>query len=218
MDINIYSILRLKYFLISLFNIISRLSRQSPCYPPTHQNVQNLCKFKIESWVKADFKRKQVRAMKTIQKDEEIVVNYRDYEEFNFGSREYRQYVLLGIFAFICSCSECSLEGEDLLENERIRAEIREKERRKFSNPGAFDFELGQNIVNLVKKLDLRLEFVNQLLNTFDAAKCAQMFGMFTVDPDMNILENEAMKYCQQFGDSELNHFNKRMKMWKKQR
>ena len=30
--------------------------------------------------------------------------------------------------AFICSCSECSLEGEAFLENERIRAEIREKE------------------------------------------------------------------------------------------
>ena len=45
----------------------------------------------------------------------------------NFGSREERRENLLLSFGLLCSCSECSLEGGDLVENERLRAEIREK-------------------------------------------------------------------------------------------
>ena len=166
----------------------------------------------IWTWVRGDFKRKQVRAMKTIQKDEEIVVNYRDFVKFNFGSREYRQEELLQTFAFSCTCSECSLEGEALLENERIRAEIRDKEAniRKYSSPQALKIAVGlcQELVKLVKELDLRLEFVNQLLNTYEGAKCATMMGGFRGVPDPNIFKNEALKYCQLFGDSDINHFN----------
>ena len=66
--------------------------------------------------------------MKSIEKGEEISVNYRDFVKFNYGSREYRQEVLTEKFAFLCQCSECSLEGEDLQENERMRGEIRENE------------------------------------------------------------------------------------------
>ena len=43
-------------------------------------------------------------------------------------AREVRQQELLEILGFYCECSECSLEGEDLEENERMREEIREKE------------------------------------------------------------------------------------------
>ena len=44
----------------------------------------------VWSWTKDDFRRKTVRVMKPIQKGEEIVVNYVDLEEFNYGSRDAR--------------------------------------------------------------------------------------------------------------------------------
>ena len=65
----------------------------------------------------------------TIEKNEEILVNYRDKFHFNYGSREYRRQDLLENFGgllCLCESAECSLEGEDFEENERIRAEIRE--------------------------------------------------------------------------------------------
>ena len=61
-----------------------------------------------------------------IEKDEEILFSYRNSEEIDFGSREFRRQ-MLEMRGFLCQCSECSLEGEDLEDNEKIRAEIREK-------------------------------------------------------------------------------------------
>ena len=59
-------------------------------------------------------RRHQVRALMVIEKDEEILVSYQEQDNFIFGSREFRRQKLLEIFAFLCGCSECSLEGEDL--------------------------------------------------------------------------------------------------------
>ena len=75
----------------------------------------------------ADFKRHQVRALKTIEKGEEILENYWDTEKFTYGSREFRREQLME-FGFLCECSECSLEGEALQDNERMRAKVRENE------------------------------------------------------------------------------------------
>ena len=78
------------------------------------------------SWVKSDLQRKKVCALGTIEKDEEILINYRkgEGEEFNYGSRDYRRQRLLRTNGFLCQCFECSLEGEALEDNERMRAEV----------------------------------------------------------------------------------------------
>ena len=75
------------------------------------------------SWVMGDFQRHQVRAIMTIEKDEEILLSYWNTKEFIYGSREFSRQELLEDTAFLCECSECSLEGEDLEENERMRAD-----------------------------------------------------------------------------------------------
>merc|ERR1712111_197809 len=59
-----------------------------------------------------------------IEKDEELLVTYHAQ---GFESREERQQKLLKTHLFRCFCSECSLVGEELEENERMRAELREK-------------------------------------------------------------------------------------------
>ena len=152
--------------------------------------------------------------MKTIEKGEEISVNYRDFVKFNYGSREYRQEVLTEKFAFLCQCSECSLEGEDLQENERMRGEIRENEMEITRLTMALSprtllraVEHSQEIVELVKKLDIRLEFVNQLLNTFEGAQHAVMMGLRGA-PDPRIFRAEALRYCKMFGDTDMQHYN----------
>ena len=58
-----------------------------------------------------DFKRYQVRAITTIEKDQELLTSYLHEAEFLYGSREFRRQQLFESFGFLCSCSECSLEG-----------------------------------------------------------------------------------------------------------
>ena len=94
-----------------LYNNISRINHS--CVPNT-----------TWTWVMGDFKRRQVRAIMDIEEGEEITVCYRNEMKFFYGSRESRQQQMLEHGAFLCQCSQCSLEGEDLEENERIRTEL----------------------------------------------------------------------------------------------
>ena len=95
-----------------LYNDISRINHS--CHPNA-----------VQSWVMGDFTRKQVRAVMTIEKDQEILTNYyhgkHNYDKFNSGSREYRRQLLMEdrpFRGFLCECSVCSLEGESLEDND----------------------------------------------------------------------------------------------------
>ena len=139
-----------------------------------------------------DFKRKQVRAMRIIEKDEEILICYRNNEEFLCGSRESRREELLKKLAFLCKCSECSLEGEDLQQNERMRKGIEEKRveieqlvgcegdlPRKFLKKA---MQLAQQRIKLVQTLELRLMFVVEMKNFFGFAILAKNLGISCVN------------------------------------
>ena len=164
----------------------------------------------IDSWVMGDFTRHQVRAVRTIDKDEEILVSYRLENEFQYGSREYRRQKLLETKGFLCSCSECSLEGEELQENERMRQGIEEKRleierllghegelQRKFLQKA---MQLGQQRIKLVQKLELRLMFVVEMKNFWGFSILAKDKGLTCVnDPDT--YRQEALRYAKLFGD-----------------
>ena len=76
--------------------------------------------------------------MKPIEPGHEILACYDDSGEFLYGSREFRRQQILECFGFLCHCSECSLIGEALMENERKRVDIRKKsvELKKLSGCG----------------------------------------------------------------------------------
>ena len=163
------------------------------------------------SWVNGDFKRHQVRAIMPIEKEEEILVSYcQNWPEFNWGSREFRQQQLLETRVLVCQCSECSLEGEELQENQRMRAEIREKkaEIRRTLSGGGSDWrrsvkkamKLAQQRVNLVQKLNIRVMFVSEMINFYDAASDAKKMGISAPDPDT--FKHEALKYAKKYGDA----------------
>ena len=135
---------------------------------------------------------------------------------------------MLEKMAFLCSCSECSLEGEALLENERIRAEIREKDlKTKMLVPqiqrlcGAAPaaqkrplmelLKTSQAIVKLVKKLDIQLEVVNQLTKCFEDALHASKMG-FSRDPDPSAIKKEALEHAKMLGDSQMRIYNQIVK------
>ena len=131
---------------------------------------------------------------------------------------------MLEKMGFLCSCSECSLEGEELLENERIRAEIREKElKTKMLVPQIYRLfgaaqrrplmellKTSQEIVKLVKKLDIQLEIVNQLTKHFVDAYHARLMG-FSRDPDPPAIKKEAQEHAKKLGDSQMRIFNQIM-------
>ena len=158
--------------------------------------------------------------MKFIEKNEEILLNYQDIEEFTYGSREFRQQLLQETIApFLCSCSECSLEGEALEENERMREEIREKvaEIKQLLDIEGIpsrkavkkSMKLSQQRLNLVQRLDIRGRFVEEMLNFYDAAFLAKNMGIPTAS-DADTFKREALKYAMMFGDSYIHFYNKK--------
>ena len=169
------------------------------------------------SWVMGDFERQQVRAIMAIEKDQEILISYRNTEEFILRSREFRRQQLLEDGGFLCECSECSLEGEDLEDNDGIRAEIREKTEEIIqltSSESSFSrravkkaMKLFQRRVKLLQKLNIRTWFVAAMINFYQVAVRARMMGIHC-ENDPNVFKQEALKYARMFGDYYLHFYN----------
>ena len=159
----------------------------------------------VRSWVMGDFERKQVRAIKTIEKDEEILTSYLFPKEFVYGSREFRQQKLLEFVGFLCQCSVCSLEGEALLEDDRIRAKIRQKtaeiNQLLSCEESAVEeaMKVAQRKTKLVQKLDIRSEFFSEMIQFCGFAVLARKKGISAPDPE--IFRQEALKYAKMSGD-----------------
>eukprot|EP00092_Neocalanus_flemingeri_P008411 GFUD01009067.1.p1 GENE.GFUD01009067.1~~GFUD01009067.1.p1 ORF type:complete len:387 (-),score=107.42 GFUD01009067.1:317-1477(-) len=168
----------------------------------------------VWSWVKDDYKRKVVRAVKTIKKGEEVLANYVDTEEFNFGLREFRRAVLVDKFGFICRCSECALDGDELYLNEQQRKEVVENIKlvkelmNKFEEKSTVSaLKTGQETVQLVREMGLVYEVPRLLLNCYQIASAARfqnIIGM--VNPRM--YSDQALSYCERFGDSFMHFYN----------
>ena len=169
------------------------------------------------SWVMGDFKRKQVRAFRIIEKDEEIVASYLK-SDFIYVSRESRRQELLETYGFPCQCSECSREGEDLEENERMRAEIREKGEEGNQLVGRLGSEpvprksvkkamkLSQQRTKLIQKLSIWAGVVSAMIEFYRAAKVARRMGI-PCENDPETFKQEALKYAKLFGDDYLQFY-----------
>ena len=159
------------------------------------------------SSVEGDYKQLQVRALKTIEKGQEILFNYQSGDiKFHYGLREARQQELLKTSGFLCKCSECSLEGEELSKNELLRMEIRMKDmemdplmsyegnvQRRFMKTF---LQLSKEKMNLVEKLGIRGEtFMFEKLAFCASATLAKRMGVAAPDP--NISKEEALKHAQ---------------------
>ena len=200
----------------SLYNTISLINHS--CDPNA-----------LTSWVMGDFSRKQIRALKSIDKDEEILISY-DKGGFrvvlSFGSRKFRQNEIMERFWFLCHCPECSLEGEALKENERVRQEIRGKIReikeiwikteeipkitettgemgkQYFQTLLKRVLKLHQKKMKLIEELDLKMESVSELRNFFVVATLAKKCEISATDPE--VLKMKALEYGKKYGDEEL--------------
>ena len=169
--------------------------------------------------------RKQIRALRTIEKDEEIVINFRNeiLLGFHYGSKGFRRQDLLENLGFLCKCSECSLEGKALLENEWLRAEIRDKKAHADElgqeadciasglGPAARKIKLKKAVKlvleswALVQKMELRHRFVSELTTASCWADKAKMMDI----PDR--LMPEALEYAKKYGDCSMNSYTKGM-------
>jgi len=162
----------------------------------------------VWSWTKGDFRKKVVRAVKPIMKGEEILVNYVDMEDFNYGSREIRRSVLANKFGFFCKCSECSLEGPEFDLNEQNRAEIVSNLAtvkllmEKFEEKSTVSaLQIGSHTVKLVRELGLVYELPRILLNMYQVATAARYQNILgSVNP--RLFGEKALSLCTQFGDS----------------
>ena len=128
---------------------------------------------------------------------------------------------MLRTHQFLCQCSQCSLEGEALQENERIRAEIREKREQIISLMNtlpssahlhrrnvARSVKLSQELMEGVRQLNLQPQIADRLLQTaLPVAWTARRLGLSAPDPEG--IKQEALEFCQKFGDAMMNDYNK---------
>jgi len=168
----------------------------------------------VWSWTKGDFRRKGVRAIKPIKKGEEILVNYVDLEEFNYGNRESRRLALVDKFGFFCKCSECSLEGNEFDLNEQQRLEVvknletvKAMMAKHEERSTVLALKTGSSTVVLVKELGLMLELPRILLNMYQVATAARYQNIIgSVNPA--VFGDRALALCSLFGDSFLYFYN----------
>ena len=158
--------------------------------------------------------------MMVIEKGEEILTSYRNNDKFRFGSREVRRQELLVEVAFLSQCSECSLEGWDLEDNEKMREELGEKkdETKQLllcEGPDPVPrkdmkraMKLAQQTVRLIQKLNIRAEFVREMICFYRAAIWARTMGV-TCQNDPEVFKREALKYAKMFGDNYIYYVNK---------
>jgi len=168
----------------------------------------------VWSWTKGNFRKKVVRAIKPIKKGEEILVNYIDLEDFNYGNKESRRLALVDKFGFFCKCSECSLEGDEFDLNEQHRLEVVQNletvktlmaKHNERSTVQALN--TGSSTVVLVKELGLMLELPRILLNMYQVATAARYQNIIgSVNPA--VFGDRALALCSLFGDSFLHFYN----------
>jgi len=168
----------------------------------------------VWSWTNGNFRKKVVRAIKPIKKGEEILVNYIDLEDFNYGNRESRRLALVDKFGFFCKCSECSLEGDEFDLNEQHRLEVVQNleavktlmaKHNERSTVQALN--TGSSTVVLVKELGLMLELPRILLNMYQVATAARYQNIIgSVNPA--VFGDRALALCSLFGDSFLYFYN----------
>jgi len=168
----------------------------------------------VWSWTKGNFRKKVVRAIKPIKKGEEILVNYIDLEDFNYGNKESRRLALVDKFGFFCKCSECSLEGDEFDLNEQHRLEVVQNletvktlmaKHNERSTVQALN--TGSSTVVLVKELGLMLELPRILLNMYQVATAARYQNIIgSVNPA--VFGDRALALCSLFGDSFLYFYN----------
>ena len=166
------------------------------------------------SWVMGNLRKKVVRAVRMIRKNEEIEINYLDKQEFNFSSRQLRREKLLEEFYFICQCSECSLDNEAFASNESTRGEIRGKVEEIKTLMSKYDkastastLMASQCIVKLTRYLRLDIEIPRMFLNCYQVALAAQYLRIHG-GPNPQVFRDEALSYCQKYGDSFMYFYN----------
>ena len=69
--------------------------------------------------------------------------------------------------------------------------------------------KLTRQRVNLTKELDLRAEFVDEMIECYDAATMARMMNISPRENDPEVFKQEALKWAKMFGDCYLHDYNK---------
>ena len=112
------------------------------------------------------------------------------------------------------------MEGEDLEENDGMRAEFREIQAnigqllpREGSDPVTRRslkkaMKLSQKKTKLIQKLNIYAGFVSAMINFYLAAIMARRMGI-SCENDPETFKQEALKYAKMFGDFYLHFYNK---------
>ena len=163
----------------------------------------------VWSWILGDKSKveKQMRVVREIKEGEEILVRY--WGAFTFPSRDERQ-ARLRDWNFICNCEVCSLTGDELIENEKVRKKIRDLHaaidvKLQLGLPKQA-YEAAKEKLKMMRSIEK--EMVVQLLDAL--LKCCEMAALCNLPSSHTSgMMKQAKDMSGLFGDSDIDYYMK---------
>jgi len=131
---------------------------------PLMSRSNHSCRPNSEFATRIDLGLQKLVAMHVIEAGEEICINYMAASDDGMDVRETRQKYLRMYYGFQCVCGICTLQGEDLKENEEVREEVKVLQTVGLTNLTIDDLEvLLDKCHSLGCKLSYILDIIDEL-------------------------------------------------------
>lgn len=197
-------------------NGIEVVPADSICLYSTIPRLNHSCSpLVVWSWLSGAATSKEVRAIRDIQPGEELTANYIDSFEATWSTRVDRQ-KRLSLWNFSCQCEVCSLEGEELKTNDKIREQISLQHQLvpKYMQTWNIDKALAaaQKKMELMKilKKEMMTLMPSTLMELYEMYRIAATLGI-DVPQNIEVYKEDALVLSQQFGDRFLKVFHEKL-------
>lgn len=108
---------------------------------PVMARANHSCRPNAEFISRADLGEQHLVTNYVINKGEEITINYMSMAEEGSDTKETRQSYLRRDYGFQCTCKACTLEGQELLDDESVRESMKELQAAGEDNLDAAEIE-----------------------------------------------------------------------------
>jgi len=130
---------------------------------PIIARANHSCRPNAEFVTRSDLGKQLLVAMYVIQEGEEICINYMDMKEEGTDTRDVRQEKLIETWGFRCCCFACTLQGDELSKDEKVRETIKELQAAGIEN---LDISELEDLISLVYQVNGKLTYILDLIDS----------------------------------------------------
>jgi len=130
---------------------------------PIIARANHSCRPNAEFVPRKDLGKMLLVAMYVIEEGEEICINYLPIAEEGADIHEVRQETLLRFWGFRCCCIVCTLQGDELEKEEKVRENIKELQAAGIEN---LDISELEDLIGLVYQVNGKLSYILDLIES----------------------------------------------------